>query len=167
MNRRFAAALAVAAMLCAGSAHAITQTNNMNVDMSVYTPTTCTISAGGTMDFGTYLTNSATGPTAQTNVIVACTANRAYNLYPDNGLHYVSNYRTVADAGTNRIPYYLYKDASLVPEWNSSNRYYGTGTGVSETFPVYGYLGWGALPSNGTADGVYNDTVTMIVEYTP
>lgn len=168
MKRKLAALLAAVSLLSAGSAFALVKTNSMNVNMSVYTPTTCTISAGGVMDFGTYVTNNNFGNLANTIVNVTCTSNRNFLLYPDDGLHPIAGNRRVFRAGTDYIPYVLYSNVALPQSyWDSNNKMSGVGTGVSQTYVVYGNLYGGQLVSTGAADGIYNDTVTMTVEYTP
>jgi spore coat protein U-like protein len=166
MKKKFAALLAAAAIMSVGTVYAATQSNNMYVYMDVYTPTSCTISAGGTMDFGTYITNYSNSYGATTNVNVACTSNRSYNLYPDSGLNFQSD-RRMTRGGVDYLNYALFQDNGYYTQWNSSNRVYSTGIGSTQTYTVYGYLWGNQLATSGASDGVYQDTVTMTVEYTP
>jgi len=168
MRRKFAILLAAVTIMGTSSAYALTETSSMNVNMEVYTPTSCSISAGVTMNFGTYFTTSLSEVTAQTQVTVGCTLNRPYTLYPDSGLYYGTSSRQMKHVTLAKtLPYDLYYDNSTLLPWSSTNRYGSTGTGLGETVQVYGRLPGGSLVTSNAEDGDYNDTVTMIVDYTP
>ena len=62
------------------------------------------------------------------------------------------------------ITYGLYQDASRVTPWGDSvgvNTMAGTGSGLAQTFTVYGRVPAQNTPSPGT----YSDTVVMTISY--
>lgn len=118
------------------------------------------------LDFG-----SSTGEqvTAQTSLKVQCTKGTSYDVTLSAGNVFVSPSRNVSD-GSNRVPYYLYKDASLTQEWGDSG-FGGTypagssvaavGTGAEQIYTVYGRVpAFSSVPA-----GTFQDNVTVTVTF--
>jgi spore coat protein U-like protein len=96
-------------------------------------------------------------------VVTKCTLNTPYQLMLDIGLHGNLGVRNMADAGTNLIPYRLYKDTAQGVEWldGAAGATNATGSGVDQPHTVHGV----ATPSTMVPAGVYADTVTVTVLY--
>lgn len=136
---------------------------SFQVTTVAYSPTSCSVTSGDlTFPGYNYLTGASQSSTAA--VTVNCTTGRGYSLYPDNGQNASGSRRMVYNS-SNFLSYALYKDSGHTQEWDTipANQFSGTGSGSAQNFTIYGYL-----PASQTVpDGVFQDTVTMIVEYTP
>lgn len=141
------------------AAYAATATTTFNVTATV--PTSCSVSAGGDLAFGSYI---GTELDATTTVSITCTNGGAYTVGLDNGLHPLSTQRRISN-GTNYLNYELYSDSGMTAPWGnvSGSWVSGTGTGSAQVDTVYGKLDSGQALNVGT----YTDTVTVTVTYTP
>jgi spore coat protein U-like protein len=124
----------------------------------------CTLVGGVPLAFGTYtpgVTNNAT-----TTFTATCTTGTPYTLSTSvgNGVGatFASRYMT---SGSNLLLYSLYTDSGHTLVWGDgtggSNTVASTGTGVVQTFTVYG-----RIPSSASATvGTYADTITVTASY--
>ncbi len=140
-------------------AHAATTTTTFDVTANV--PTSCSVSAGGALAFGTYANAQID---ATTTVDVTCTSGGTYTVGLSNGGNYVTN-RRMKDAGTDYLNYELYKENLRTNRWGDSGGELvsGAGSGSAQTLTVYGRLPAG----QGLIAGAYTDTITVTVTYTP
>ncbi len=102
---------------------------------------------------------------ATTTITVTCTTGTTYNLGLDPG---IGTGATVAARKmsllTNTLTYSLYSDSGHSVVWGNTigtNTQTGTGTGLVQTFTVYGQI----PASQAVAPGAYVDTVTATVTY--
>lgn len=165
MNAKNILLAAVLAALGAQSAVAATDTTTFNVKIIV--TNTCDIhtTAATDVDFGT-VSSAATNVDAAGQLNVTCTPLAAYTIGLDNGQNGASvSDRKMKDAGTNLIPYQLYRAAArgAGDVWGSTvgtDVYAGTGTGAAQAIPVYGRVPGANVPA-----GNYNDVVTATITY--
>ncbi len=137
--------------------------SSFQVTAYAYTPTSCSVTADD-LTFPEYNYTTGVPQTSSASVTVNCSNGRGYALYPDNGQNLNVTRRMVYN-GSNYLSYGLYKDSGFTQPWTMdvAGQLTGTGIGSVQNLNIYGYL-----PASQTAvDGVYLDTVTMIVEYTP
>jgi spore coat protein U-like protein len=102
---------------------------------------------------------------ATSTITVTCTNAAAYTVALDGGQSGAANptQRKMSQASAT-ITYGLYQDASRVTPWGDSvgvNTMAGTGSGLAQTFTVYGRVPAQNTPSPGT----YSDTVVMTISY--
>ncbi len=125
----------------------------------------CTVSALP-LAFGTYDPTSATATDGTSTITVLCTLSQAYNVRLSQGVNGtgVTARKMILTAGSDLLPYTLYRDASRTLNWgitDATDTVAGTGTGVAQTHTVYG-----RIPINAAvAAGAYTDTVTVTVNY--
>ena len=125
--------------------------------------TICSVSAA-TLNFGsTGVLRAALD--AMSSVTVTCTNGAPYTVALDGGLSGATNpaQRKMSQAAQT-ITYGLYQDAGRATPWGDSagvNTAAGTGSGLAQTFTVYG-----RVPAQNTpAPGTYSDTVVMTISY--
>jgi spore coat protein U-like protein len=147
----------VAALGCAGTAHANTAGATMGVsatDLSL-----CTVVAG-TLAFGNY---QSTAISASTTLTVLCTATTPYTISLGGGSTNGGTqsarllYNTLA---ATTLAYSLYEDSGHVTPW-TTNTVAGTGTGLTQTINVYGGIAGGLY----AAPGAYSDSVAVTLTY--
>ena len=95
-------------------------------------------------------------------ITVTCTNAAAYTVALDGGLSGAANPAQRKMSAT--ITYGLYQDANRAMPWGDSvgtNTMAGTGSGLAQTFTVYGRVPAQNTPSPGT----YSDTVVMTISY--
>ena len=166
-----ASGIVVLLLLCAmAAARAATATGSLTVQITV--TASCTISAA-TLNFGTLGGTAviASATNASANVSVTCTSGSPYSIGMDNGANASGSQRRMK-SGTNFLNYNLYVDSGLTNAWTTASSsttcstanscYLGTGSGSTQTVPVYG-----RMPAVGSAPppGTYSDTVTMTITY--
>jgi len=164
MNTQQAVLAAVLATLASG-AGAATDSTSFNVKIII--TNTCDIhtTAATDVNFGS-VASTATNVDAAGQLNVTCTPLAAYTIGLDNGQNGTSvSTRKMKDAGTNLVPYQLYKAAArgAGDVWGSTvgtDLYSGTGTGLAQAIPVYGRVPGANFPA-----GSYNDVVTATITY--
>jgi spore coat protein U-like protein len=134
--------------------------NTVTINMNVVT--SCTVSANA-LDFGSYL--PASNSYVNTTVNVLCSYGTAYSVGLSAGL---GTGATVASrkvkSGANLLNYSLYQNAARTVVWgntNGTNTVSGTGSGVTQSLTVYGWL----FSGQSAAFGNYQDTITVTVYF--
>jgi spore coat protein U-like protein len=125
--------------------------------------TNCSVSASN-LNFGTtgVLRTALDG---MSSITVTCTNSAPYTVALGGGLSGATDptQRKMSQASTT-ITYGLYQDASRVTAWGDTvgaNTMAGIGSGLAQTFTVYG-----RVPAQNTpAPGTYADTVVMTISY--
>src|SRR5262249_20109527 len=131
--------------------------------VSATNATTCSVSAS-TLNFGaTGVLRSALDATS--SVTVTCTNAAPYTVALDGGLSGATNptQRKMTQAGQT-ITYGLYQDAARTQPWGDSagtNTTAGTGSGLAQSFTIYGRVPAQTTPAPGT----YTDTVVVTLSY--
>jgi len=125
--------------------------------------TNCSVSAS-TLNFGsTGILRAALD--AASSITVTCTSAAPYTVALDGGLSGATDptQRKMTQAGQS-VTYGLYQDASRATPWGGSvgvNTVAGTGSGLAQSFTVYG-----RVPAQNTpAPGTYSDTVVLTISY--
>jgi spore coat protein U-like protein len=164
MNNLFRASLvSLAALTSFGVAHAAgSDTANMNVKITI--TATCDIhtTTPTDVDFGT-VASTATNVASTGGVLtVNCTSGTPYAIGLGNGQNYLtaSTTRRMINGTTNYVAYGLFSNSARTTAWNSTATVSGTGTGGSQTVPVYG-----TVPSANAPAGAYTDIVVATVTY--
>ena len=144
--------------LFAGSAQASVVSSTFQVKINVGFD--CTFSATD-LDFGIrgVLTGNIDAASA---LSVTCSTGLAYKIDMDEGIGTgatLDNRLMTGPAGAT-AGYSLYLDNARSSVWGTS-RYYGTGSGVVQTIPVYGRVFQQSTPRA----GLYSDTITVTVTY--
>jgi len=164
MNIRtyIAPALIAGATLLSSSAQAATVTDTLNVQLVI--AGTCTVNAGGLLDFGiTGSTNNAL-IYATEDFTVNCTNGLPYTIELDAGasINATAAVREMLN-GTEAVKYSLRHTSNTGPLWgdgtNGTTAAPGNGTGGDVTHTVYGEVLIQPSPSNGT----YIDSVVVTV----
>lgn len=138
------------------AAYAATATTTFNVTATV--PTSCSVSAGGDLAFGSY---TGTQIDAATTVSVTCTNSTTYNVGLNNGANYsVPNRRMKANT-SDYLNYGLYSDGGRTTAWDDTTTVAGTGNGSAQSLNVYGRLPAGQALFTGS----YTDLITVTVTY--
>jgi spore coat protein U-like protein len=142
-----------------GTSHATT----VPFTVTATNATICSVNAS-TLNFGsTGVLGTALNVTS--SIIVTCTNAAPYTVALDGGLSGATNpaQRKMSQAAQT-VTYGLYQDASRTVPWGDSvgvNTAAGTGSGLAQTFTVYG-----RVPAQNTpAPGTYSDTVVMTISY--
>lgn len=126
--------------------------------------TSCTVVGGVPLAFGTYTPGVAKDGT--TTFTATCTLSTPYTLKLSAGLGSGATFDTRRmTSGTDTLDYSLYTDAGRTTVWGDgtggSSTVASTGTGVVQTFTVYG-----RIPSSASATiGTYVDTITITATY--
>jgi spore coat protein U-like protein len=142
-----------------GSSHA----NSAPFTVTATNATICSVSAS-TLNFGSAgVLRSAVDATS--SIALTCTNAAPYTVSLDGGLSGATNpaQRKMSQA-SEQITYGLYKDSGRTQPWGDSvgtNTAAGTGSGLTQTFTVYGRVPAQNTPSPGT----YADTVVVTVSY--
>ena len=100
------------------------------------------------------------------SVGVQCTKNTTYNigLSAGSGAGATVAARKMTGPGSETVTYSLYRDADHSQVWGTTigtDTISGTGTGASQSYPVYGRVQAQTTPPPGT----YTDTVVATVTY--
>jgi spore coat protein U-like protein len=165
MRKIITASLAVAALVAAGSASAVTATTTFSVTATVLKTCSTTASALG---FGNY-TPGGGDVTANTTVNVKCTKGTPFTVLLDKGTTATG---TVAQRlmtnGTDALQYNLYTTAVFATIFGDTAglTQAGIGTGLANNvaFTVYGKLPDNAA-NQGVSTGSYSDTIGVTVSY--
>lgn len=146
-------------------ANAGTASTNFQVTINITNACDAASLTAGNVDFGTH-TFLDSNITASSNLTVKCTTGAPYQIALNAG----ANPATPGDTttrrminGTNYVPYNLYSDAAYSASWgdtSTTGQLSETGTGVTQTFPIYGKASPGNVPA-----GTYTDTVQATVTY--
>lgn len=143
---------------CSGFAGA-TDTSNFTVT-AIYTPT-CTLSTAP-LNFGSF-SSLATARDSDTALSVRCSNASAYSVALNGGLTNASDpTQRKMRLGADTLTYGLYRDPSRAAPWDATvNVFSSSGTGNTESLPVYGRIPIQPLPPAGT----YTDTIVATVTY--
>lgn len=163
--------LLAAALLALGgfaiSANAATTNTTFQVKIAIANTCDVTSLAATDMDFGSHVFTD-TNITSSSTIKIQCTSGNTFNV----GLSAGTNPSTAGDittrrmkgAGTNYVPYQLYKDSGYTTAWGNTSTdgwQTATGTGTLQTLTVYGK----ATPATTVPAGSYADTITATVTF--
>lgn len=155
-------ALPVLCLGVIGSALAQTSTATFAVTATVLPA--CTVVGGVPLAFG--VVTPGTQRDGSVTITATCTLGTPYTLALDAG---TGSGATVAarrmTSGTDTLQYALYQDSARTTLWGDgtagTSTRSGTGTGLTQTFTVYG-----RVPSSAVAPvGSYTDTITVTATY--
>ncbi|HTF95131.1 MAG TPA: spore coat U domain-containing protein [Cellvibrio sp.] len=138
------------------------QVNNSNVTAGVVD--------FGSLDFGSINTIGAQNIDAQTtgngsgSIVMECSGGTSFSIAIDNGQHFGSGSRSMANAGNASIllSYTLYQNAARTIPWTNASPLATTASGAADTFHVYGRIPGG---QSGITSGTYNDTVQVVINW--
>ena len=123
---------------------------------------TCIVAAAP-LAFGNYDPTSGTDTDATNAISVTCTSTAPYNIGLDKGTNGTSVTARLMKLSST-LTYSLYSNAGRTTNWGNTvgtDTVTGTGTGILQTYTVYGRSPHGAaVPA-----GAYTDTVTVTVTY--
>ncbi|HEY0178451.1 MAG TPA: spore coat U domain-containing protein [Dokdonella sp.] len=159
-----AATAALAAGLVASApARAATATSQFRVTLTLQAE--CKLTSASDLAFGTDGVIDAT-ITATSTIGVQCTNTTPYNIGLNAGTGAgatVTTRKMTAGTGAT-VNYQLFRDSARTQVWGdtvNSNTQAGTGTGVVQSYTVYGSVPVQTTP----AAGAYSDTVQVTVTY--
>jgi spore coat protein U-like protein len=123
----------------------------------------CTITAGGTLAFGSYTGTALPGATS---ITVTCTNGGTYQIGLNGGTTTggIDTQRLLAGPNGATLKYNLFTDTTYTTVWgNTSINHWlvGTGTGTTQTITVNGRVDAG----QGLTVGNYSDSITATVNY--
>jgi spore coat protein U-like protein len=99
------------------------------------------------------------------NLSVQCTNSDAYRIALDGGSAGSVTARKMQRSGGGAVGYQLYLDSAFNVPWGDgtggTSMLTGTGTGLTQTIPVYGVVPVQATP----APGSYSDTITATISF--
>lgn len=159
-------ALAVSAMLLAGSATASTSTGVLTATANVLA--SCSIGAA-TLVFGTYDPTNATNTDAATTVLVVCTSGSPYSIYSNTA--FASRKMVTGIGGAGRELIFGVYDSTAdrtagtqLPLTNTTGKISGTGSGLPQNVDLFGRV---AALQNVVAGAYTNATATtnLTIEY--
>lgn len=131
---------------------------------TVTIPSFCSVGASSSVAFGTAgILSSAIDATG--TVRVTCTNTTSYSVGLDTGSNASGSTRRMKHASSvSYVTYELYLDASHSTVWGTSggNLKSGTGTGIQQSYSVYGRI---PSQSPAPAPGSYSDTIAVTVTY--
>jgi spore coat protein U-like protein len=168
--RRFLALVSGPAVLAiAGAAHAqTTQTTTGNLRVQATVLSQCAVQ-DATLDFGQVDSIPRAAQPPQTDIRVTCTLGVPYTVGIGNGENASSGQRRMLRQGStgaqsgDYLNYDLYKEIGLVNRWGDaivSERISGTGTGATQTAPVFG-----KLVASTPASGNFVDNAVITLYY--
>ena len=141
----------------ATAAHAVTATNTFQARITIQAD--CEVTSPTDLDFGTSgLLNNNIDTSSTFNV--KCTNGVGYTIDLGNGAN-ASGTQNRMTNGTEFVNYETYQDSARTQLWDAANTVAATGTGVDQSYTVYGRVPPQATPSAGN----YTDTVTITVTY--
>lgn len=114
------------------------------------------------LDFGS-ATSLGAAVDATSAMTIACTQGTSYSVALGSGANSQSYTSRRMAAGTSRLDYGLYRDASRTLAWGDAagTLVTGTGTGLNQPLPIYGRVPAQATPKVGN----YTDTVIVTLTY--
>lgn len=144
------------------ASYASTATATFLVQLTI--TSSCTINSASTLNFGSQ--GVLTAPVNQTSAIqVQCTNTTPYNIGLDAGTATGATVTTrKMTNGAATVGYALYSDAGRTTNWGNAvgtDTVSGAGSGVSQSYTVYGQVPAQSTP----AAGAYADTITVTVTY--
>ncbi len=159
MKKHYLGILVSGALLAtATAAQAATATNTFQTRINIIAE--CQITSPTDMDFGDKgLLNSNVDATATFNV--RCNENLSYTISLDDGQNASGGASRMTDGNGHYVTYELYQDSGRTTLWDATNTKSSTGTGVDQTFTIYGRV----PPQSTPPVGLYTDTVTITVTY--
>ena len=166
MRKIITASLAVAALVAAGSASALTATTSFSVTATVLK--TCSATAT-TLGFGNY-TPGTGALTANTTINVKCTKGTGFTVALDKGTTATGTIaQRLMTNGTDTLQYNLFTTAAFATIFGDGTTgvtQAGTGTGLASAvaLTVYGSLPDSTL-NQGVSTGAYADTIGVTVTY--
>ncbi|HHV69952.1 Csu type fimbrial protein [Brucella intermedia] len=102
---------------------------------------------------------------ASSGIDIQCSKGIAYRIGLDRGINTSATNERQMKNGSSLIKYSLYRDSARTQLWESLKDpvsiLSGVGTGVLQSYPVYGRIPKQATP----AAGAYSDTVTVEVSF--
>lgn len=153
-----ASLLATGLLGAVGFAHAFTDTANLGVTLTITAACNITATPPTTVAFGTQAQTTVGAVDSTGTVTVTCVGATPYNVLMGPGANFSGGRRMAA--GTNYVPYQLYRDSARSQAWGQTiGTDTETGSGTT-TFTVYG-----RVPSVAFAAGSYTDTVLVTVDY--
>ncbi len=166
MRKIITASLAVAALVAAGSASALTATTSFSVSATVLK--TCSATAS-TLGFGNY-TPGTGALSANTTINVKCTKGTGFTVALDKGTTATGTIaQRLMTNGTDTLQYNLYTTAAFATIFGDGTTgvtQAGTGTGLANNVALTVF---GSLPDNAAnqavSPGSYADTIGVVVTY--
>ncbi|WP_458097822.1 Csu type fimbrial protein [Roseomonas sp. WA12] len=139
-----------------------TQTATSSFQVTATVLKLCSVTATS-MAFGDYTPTTALEQTS--NLSVLCTTNTPYTIALNLGTATSPTTRQMTSGtATTTLNYLLFRDSSRSAIWGettSTDTQSGTGTGATQTIPVYGRIPANQRPQPGS----YTDTVTVTLTY--
>jgi spore coat protein U-like protein len=133
--------------------------------VSAHVDPSCDVTATN-LEFGNYFDGASTPTDAQSTVEVKCVSGLSYDVGLGNGGHasgsgnYIRHMQR--NGGSELLHYGLFIDAARNNPWfMTTNFQTGTGTGVFQSYNVYGRITVG----QNVPTGDYSDTVTVTVSW--
>ncbi len=165
MNKLFSKILVAGAAVAmtAAAAHAATATNTFQAKITIQAD--CEVTSPTDLDFGTSgLLNANIDQTSTFNV--KCTSGTSYDIGLNGGTTAGGDTTTrkMTDGSGHTVDYKMYSDSGRSTNWGdtvSTDTVNATGTGVDQSYTVYGRVPPQATPPVGN----YTDTVTITVTY--
>lgn len=161
-GRKLSCAILIA-LSAMSNASAATTTANFNVTATV--GATCSIGAITDLAFGPY--NSAATTQSTTTISITCTNSTTYTIGLSGGIaNDVSNRTMKLTGGSDLLHYSLKQTSQTGNNWGntpSNDTVGGTGSGVAQSYTVYG-----TLPNTQTpppSPGNYSDTIQVTVTF--
>ncbi|WP_245200432.1 spore coat U domain-containing protein [Herbaspirillum sp. LeCh32-8] len=153
----------VAGLVSTFGADSFAASSNANLTMTAVVPAQCVVQSAA-LPFGTY-SSSAIQQNAQ--IGVTCSNGTSYTISLDagtgNGASTATRKLATTD-GSATLNYALYQDSARTKSWGNANgtdTLSGTGTGATQSIPVYGYI-----PAGQTSKaGAYSDVVAITLSY--
>ena len=140
------------------SLSAATATATATIAISASVLPVCTVS-GGAIAFGAYAPSTAIA--REGAVTLTCSEGVSYAVALDEGVQGDGTTRRMARGDGATLAYDLYRDAGHHQRWGSGgSAATGTGSGGTQTLPVYA-----AIAPSAALAGNYTDSVTILVTY--
>jgi len=164
--QRYLQSLTFAAPLClvcfAGPVLGQTSTST-TFGVSITIENSCTIVSASDMDFGPVGTLTSQ-VTSSSTIVLNCTTGAPYTITLDAGTGSggTTSTREMTN-GSETVSYQLYSDNGLTQPWGltASDDVSSTGTGLDQSFPVFGAVPIQPTPSANT----YTDTIGVVVNF--
>ena len=161
MRKLLRSSLVSAFVLSCGSAYALTATTTFQSKIIITAQ--CLVTAN-TLDFGTTGVLAA-NVDVTTTLAVTCTNTTAYNIGLDGGQAASVTARKMKGGPSNElIAYSIFSNSGRTTNWGNTvgtDTVASAGTGVAQSFTLYGRV----IPQTTPTPGTYTDTVTVTVTY--
>lgn len=139
---------------------------NTTFKVSAVVEKTCNTLTATALDFGTYNPLDGAGKRANSQIQVTCTNGTPYTVALSAGNHPSDNKRQMQKSGgSETLRYNLYSDSGFQSIWGDGKVgkvKKGQGTGQAAKLTVFGQID---ANQRTAAQGAYNDTITVTVEY--